>query len=107
MAGITVGTTLTTIGIVRIVGIGIIAGITLTIGVGAATRLIRTTITTITTITTTTITTRTIHTTAIVRRMEDLHTTTTDLHTTTTDLHTQVLAVLVVPDITKLTVLVR
>jgi hypothetical protein len=82
MAGIIAGTIHTTIGVVRIVGIGTTDGTTLIIGVGVATRLIRTTITTITT---TTITTRTIHTTAIVRRTED--------HTMTTDLHTQVRAV--------------
>jgi hypothetical protein len=100
MAGITVGTTLTTIGIVRIVGIGIIAGTTLTIGVGAATRLIRTTIIITTTTTTTTIITRTIRTTAIARR-------TIGRRITTIGLRTQVRAVLVAPDIIKSTVLVR
>jgi hypothetical protein len=77
MAGIIAGTIHTTIGVVRIVGIGITGGTTLIIGVGAATRLI---LTTITITTTTIITTRTIRTT-IVRRTEGRHITTTDLHT--------------------------
>jgi hypothetical protein len=94
MVGITVGTTHTTIGIVRIVGIGIIVGTTLTIGVGVATR--HTPTTTITTITT--ITTRTTITAHIVRRMEGLH-------TTTIDLHTRVRVAQVAQDITKSTAL--
>ena len=81
MVGTTAGTTLITIGVVRIVGIGTIAGTTLIIGVGAATRLIRTTI-----IITTTTTIRTIRTTAIVRRTTDLRTT-EGRHITTIDLH--------------------
>ena len=94
MVGITVGTTHTTIGIGRIVGIGIIVGTTLIIGVGAATRLIRTTITTITT------TIRTIRTTTIVHR-------TTVLLSTEEDRHSMVRVAQVAPDTTRSIVLVR